>query len=139
MPIYTSSSREGVAPEGDYGFIVDYAIEKESRAGTPMIELQLLINYNGSRIRIYDYLVFTQKAFFKIDQFREATGEKLVNNQKVNIEAEDCIGRKGRCHLIIDVFEGKSRNKVNGYLPPSAVPTGPANLRESNEPDDIPF
>jgi hypothetical protein len=134
MPIYISSSREGVAPEGDYSFVVNDANEKESRAGTPMIELQLLINYNGKQLRVYDHLPFTEKAFWKIDQFRESTGEQLVNNQKVNIEAEDCVGRKGRCHLIVDSFEGKNRNKVDGYLPP-AVPTG----TELGEPEDIPF
>jgi hypothetical protein len=151
MPEYISSW-EGVAPEGDYPFTVDDAIEKESRRGSAMIELQLLIDYLGNQIRIYDHLVFTQNAFWKIDQFRLATGEKLVNGQKVNFEAEDCIGRKGRCHLIVDTFDGRTRNKVDSYLPPAVASTplkpgtnpekaaGVAvSLNELGEPDDIPF
>jgi len=139
MPIYTSSSQEGVASEGDYDFVVDYAVEKESRAGSPMIELQLLINYNGSRIRIYDHLVFTPKAFFKIDQFRVATGEGLVNNQRVNIEAEDCIGRRGVCHLIVDIYNGRSRNKVDVYLSPAGTDSKRTGKLNESEPEDIPF
>jgi hypothetical protein len=138
MPEYISgpdtSGREDVIPEDDYRFTVDDAVEKESRnTGNPMIELELLISHNGKQIRVYDHLVFTRKAFWKIDQFRVAIGEKLVEGQKVNFEAENCIGREGRCHLIIDTFEGKTRNKVDSYLPPAV------SLNESGEPDDLPF
>ena len=159
MPEYVSgrdtSGREDVAPEGDYRLRVEDAVEKESRnTGNPMIELELSISYNGKQIRVYDYLVFTPKAFWKIDHFRIATGEKLVEGQKVNFEAEDCIGREGRCHMIVDTFEGKTRNKVEDYLPPTTIssdPTKPGtgtkgteavkgiNLNEFGEPDDIPF
>jgi hypothetical protein len=155
MPQYISSggNLDGVFPEDDYNFVVDDAREKESRNGNPMIELVHIISHNGVTIRVIDYLVFKEKAFWKIDHFREATGEKLVPGQKVNLEAEDCINRKGRCHLIIDSFEGKSRNKVDDYLPPAIFsnPTNPGtdtkgaggakriSLNELGEPEDIPF
>jgi hypothetical protein len=155
MPEYTSS-RTGVIPENDYPFVVDDAVEKESRRGTPMIEVQLEIDYNGTKVRVFDHLVFTQYAFWKIDQFREATGEQLVENQKVILEAEDCIGRTGHCHLIIDTYEGKTRNKVDAYLPPPVIPSAPpkagktgdakktgtgatVSLNELGEPDDLRF
>ena len=50
MPEYTTGVQQ-VAPDGDYDFVVDDAGEKESSKGNPMIELQLLVNYNGSEIR----------------------------------------------------------------------------------------
>src|SRR6516225_7375754 len=118
MPEYTTGVPE-VAPEDDYVFVVDDASGKESSKGNPMIELQILINYNGSTIRIYDNLVFTKSVFWKIDAFRVATGDKLMEGQKVNFEAEDCIGRKGRCHVYVDSYEGRTRNKVAAYLPPA--------------------
>jgi hypothetical protein len=117
-----------------------------------MIELQLLIEYNGSRIRVFDHLVFTEKSSWKIDDFRAATGEKLVEGQRVTLEAEDCVDRKGRCHLIIDSYDGRTRNKVAAYLPPALTPVPAAarggstgapgaavKLNEFGEPDDIDF
>ena len=125
MPEYETGVQE-VLPEGDYDFVVDDAGEKESTRGNAMIELQLAIEHDGSRVRVFDHLVFTRNAFWKIDAFRICTGEKLVEGQKVNFEAEDCIDRKGRCHLCIDTYEGKTRNKVNAYLPPPSGGSKPS-------------
>ena len=161
MPEYLTGVQE-VVPENDYDFVVDDAVEKESSKGNPMIELQLDIEHNGHHIRVFDHLVFTRNAFWKIDDFRLSTGEKLVDGQKVNIEAEDCIDRKGRCHLVVETYDGRARNKVAAYLPPvltpakqgtpaqaSAAPSiraeAPAKApveisrNEFGEPDDIPF
>jgi len=113
-----------------------------------MIELQLLVKNGTTEVRVFDNLVFSEKAFWKIDEFRVATGEKLVEGQKVNFEAEDCVDRKGRCHLFVDVYEGRSRNKVEAYLPPSTPaaqagpnPAGPTGSGggSGGEPDDINF
>ena len=57
-------------PEGDYDFVVDDAGEKESTKGNPMIELQLAIEHDGSCVLVFDHLVFTRNAFWKIDAFR---------------------------------------------------------------------
>lgn len=140
MPEYESGVQGGILPEGDYHFVVDDAGEKPSSKGNPMIELQLAIEHNGSTIRVFDNLVFTQRAFWRIDDFRVSTGEKLVPGQKVNFEAEDCIDRRGRCHLFVDVYEGKSRNKVEAYLPPaSSAKPGTPGKNEFGEPNDIDF
>jgi hypothetical protein len=143
MPEYTTGAQQ-VVPEGDYNFVVDEAGEKISQKGNSMIELQLLVEHDGSTVRVFDYLVFVQKAFPKIDEFRRATGEKLKEGEKVNFEAEDCLDRKGRVHLCVDDFEGRVRNKVDCYLPPDQ-PAGTAPTRStrkrgaSKDPDDIPF
>lgn len=135
MPEYTPGAQE-ILPEGDYDFTVDDAGEKESQKGNPMIELQLLIENNGSQIRVFDQLTFTPSAFWKIDSFRIATGEKLVEGEKVNFTAEECLRRRGRLRLFVDEYLGKKKNKVESYLPPSG--TKPAG-KKSVEPDDLPF
>jgi hypothetical protein len=139
MPEYEVGVQE-IPPEGDYAFVVDDAGEKQTAKGDPKIELQLLIKYNGRDFRVFDNLVFTKNAFWKIDQFRLSTGEKLITGQKVNLEAEDCVDRRGKCHLYIDTFEGRSRNKVDAYLPPgSNGESQPQISGGGNDPDDIPF
>jgi hypothetical protein len=86
---------------------------------------------------IFDRLVFDPNSFWKIDAFRASTGEKLVEGQKVNFEAEDCIGRKGRCILKNTAFEGRTRNEVDQYLPPDPdvqPPGEPKMVPKSNQP-----
>jgi hypothetical protein len=147
MPTYTSGGGAfpDVFPDGIYWFAVEDASEKESRRGNPMIELRHRIYGDGNSIGAYDYLVFDPKCFWKIDQFRVATGEQLIKDQRVTLEAEDCVGRKGRCHLIVETYEGKTRNKIEEYLPPEipSTLTNPekpdVNLNELGEPDDLPF
>lgn len=167
MPEYTQGAQQ-VLPEGDYPFVVDDAGEKESKAGNPMIELQLLVYPDPTKpgVRVFDQLVFVESAYWKIDSFRTCTGEKLVEGQKVSFEADDCIDRQGRVHLIVDSYDGRTRNKVGEYLapvvpktaPPAADPnqttgvvgaapaaptqTAPVSAAVSGpgaEPDDIPF
>ena len=102
MPTYTTGHDETL-PDGIYDFEVIDATETTSKAGgNPMIELALMVHgpNGGSGIRVFDRLVFTPKAFWKIGSFRIATGEKLVERQTVSIEASDCIDRTGKCSLI---------------------------------------
>jgi hypothetical protein len=143
MPQYTSGGGHDVLPEGDYDFVVDDAGEKESAKHNPMIELQLVVTHNGTSVRVFDNLVFTKAAFWKIDQFRSCTGDTLVEGAEVNFEAEDCIDRKGRCHLIVDTYEGRSRNKVDAYLPPAIASKEPQQAisggGSGGDPDDISF
>ena len=154
MPEYTQNTSTGVLPDGSpWDFKVEDATEKESQAGNEMIELQIRILVPGSDKGplVYDNLVFTEKAYWKIDAFRECTGEKLVPGQRVVFNADDCIDRRGRVALKIEVYEGRSRNKVDYYILPSELASaagstgssagqpaaGPKN--ELGEPLNIPF
>jgi hypothetical protein len=127
MPEYTQGAVQ-VLPEGDYKFVVDDAGEKESKQGNAMIELQLLVYPDPTKpgIRVFDQLVFVESAYWKIDAFRVCTGEKLSEGQKVSFEADDCIDRQGWVHLIVDSYDGRTRNKVGEYLAPTVANTAPA-------------
>jgi hypothetical protein len=110
-------------PEGIYDFTVADANEKISQSsGNDMIELQLLIKgSDGEEVRIFDNLVFTERAFWKIDAFRLCTGDKLVKGQSVDFAAEDCIDRAGKAYVVVEKYEGRERNKVKEYLDPDAI------------------
>jgi hypothetical protein len=113
--------------------VVEDAHEKESAAGNEMIELQIrIITGSGKGPLIYDNLVFVEKAYWKIDQFREATGEKLVPGQQVVFNADDCIDRRGRLVVLIDVYEGRSRNKVDHYVLPTESSPSPNSSRATS-------
>ena len=123
MPTYQVGHDETL-PEGIYDFSVVDAIEKESKTGNSTIELQLLIESPDRKngVRVFDYLTFVPNSFWKIDAFRIATGEQLVQGQTVDFESEDCIGRTGRVSLTVEKYEGRSRNKVEEYLDPAENP-----------------
>jgi hypothetical protein len=159
MPEYTEGLAGLIFPDGTYDFVCVDAVERESAQNNAMIELQLDV-FNAdltNKVRVVDRLVFTPNAFWKIDSFRMATGEKINTGTKVCFEAEDCIDRRGRLHLKITNFNGKSRNEVDSYVEPDEQTQAPAaasskqttvsaptprtatSKRAALTPDDIPF
>ena len=135
MPSYTSSeptSRPDYVESGDYTVEVINAEESISKSRNEMIELKLKVEPSGAIL--YDNLVFTPNAFWKIDAFRAATGETVTPNEDVEINADDLIGRTGRARLIVEEYNGRKRNKVAAWLAPGA----PARAKGGDD-DNNPF
>lgn len=131
MPKYISGEENNRAKfhkEGNYLLAVIGAEEKTSNSGNEMIELKLEVIgpdiEEGEGAIIYDYLVFSKNAAWKIDQFRAACGEKIVKGKEVEIEAEDLEGKSVEAHLVVEEFKGKKQNKVGDYIDPSTDEDG---------------
>lgn len=140
MPSYKSSeptSRPDFVTPGDYTVEVLGAEASVSKQNNDLIELKLRVEPSGAIL--YDNLVFTPNAFWKIDAFRAATGEKVVPNEEVDIECDDLIGRKGRVRLIVEEYQGRKRNKVAAWLVPQAKLAAAANNVKGGDDDSIPF
>jgi hypothetical protein len=164
VPTYTQKQEPTILPDGFYWFRIKNAKENTSTKGNNKIELEIEIQ--GSPTIVYENLTFSEKSFWRIDEFRTATGEKLASSGEVTFNAEDCIARTGCCELFTDEFDGRRRNKVTRFMHPDAVPADIVKMRESrfappspsaaaaspirvpakpatpgtdNEPDDIPF
>jgi hypothetical protein len=121
MPTYEQNASTEIFPDGVYNFRVVDAVEKESeKTHNPYLELQIdfLNDDFTTKVRVIERLVFTPKAYGRIDDFRRATGEKVVGGGKVSFEAEDCIDRRGRAQLKTTSYNGKSRNEIDFYLMP---------------------
>jgi hypothetical protein len=103
MPAYTAAepTQGGGAsnhvPPGIYDVLIKGAKEKISNGGNDMIELSVRILPDGPDVR--DFLVFTQKAFWKIDQVRAAIGDAVIPGEKVLITAERFIGKQAKCNI----------------------------------------
>ena len=142
MPTYTSSeptSRPDYIEPGDYTVEVLNAEESVSKQQNDMIELKLRVEPSGAIL--FDSLVFTPNAFWKIDAFRAATGETVVADEEVEIECDDLVGRRGRVRLTVEEYKGRKRNKVAAWLLPEAKPTKakPTAAKGGNDDDEIPF
>lgn len=142
MPSYRASTpteRPDFVDPGDYQVEVVDAVETVSKGGHEMIELKLRTSAGNY---LYDFLVFTENAYWKIDAFRAATGER-VTPEETEITGDDLIGRSGTARLTVEEFNGKRRNKVAAWLTPrlgEKPAANPASKSQTSASDDnIPF
>lgn len=119
MPTFkTDEPKQGgarvILKPGEYGFTVVDATEKVAKStGNPMIELKLRVNDEAV---VYDNLVFTPKAFWKIDQFLKSVKAHPGPGHESNIEADDCLGLEGTCNIKTEKDQGgNDRNVVDAY------------------------
>lgn len=118
---------ERLLPKGEYDFDIIKAENKTSKtSGAPMIVLTVGV-YPGDSDRqqwVTDNLVFVEKAMFKVSQFAKAVGLEAAYRAG-NIDAQDCVGRAGRCKVDIEP-EGEypAKNKITSYVIPKATPEG---------------
>jgi len=119
MPSYKAAeptARPDFVEPGDYTVEVLNAEESVSKQGNELIELKLKVEPSGAIL--YDNLVFTANAFWKIDAFRASTGETVTPDEDVEIIADDLIGRTGRARLVVEEYNGRKRNKIAAWLMP---------------------
>ena len=121
-----------ILPVGVYSFEVKNATPKTSKAGNPMITLQLTVNGNGKTATVFDYLVGTQKTFFKVKNFCESVGIASVLVADGVLDAADIVGRKGACKLQIEPAQ-------DGYPEKNVVDFYEVKQFDPNDDDDLPF
>lgn len=139
-----------VIKEGRYFFKVANANEQISKtSGNEMLKLVLAIKINDyNSIEVFDYLVNTPKALFKIEQFCKSVGLDFNNG---NLVIDDVLGTSGEAIFMYepDISTGRKYLKVQKYVSQSEVkpavddvPTGQSNDEVLNTPvsaDDLPF
>ncbi len=154
-PISSEKANEQSAsdpwPAGDYDFSIAEASEEVSAAsGNEMIKLTLhVLNRDGNRRTVFDYLVNIDSGQWKIRHFAETVG--LVKQYETGeMEPRDMVGRAGRCKLRIKPAQGNysAQNAVGDYLPASTPYAAPVSRPASRQKaaagggdidDDIPF
>ena len=143
---YTSQNADNLprfVPNGDYLVTVIEASETMSKAGDEMIKLKLEVEGHG--VHLYDYLVATEASFWKIDTFRKAIGDRVVEGEEVELSAAALEGRQGHARLRIEEYQGKKSNKVELWITdrvstatPKTTPPAPAQAQPEVD-DDVPF
>ena len=122
MPItYTAQKPEHTeyhVEPGDYRLRVIEAAEDTSKGGNDMIKLKLrVILPDGSDgPTLFDYLVFTETCFWKIDHFLKSCGRHPGEGAAVSIDAGELTGWECEASLKVETFEGHKSNKVAAYL-----------------------
>ena len=147
MPTYTQ--QEPKAPQitaGKFKVEIEGAELKFSdRSKNEYIRLKCRIKNadgtNGSTI--YDNMVFTPKAAWKIDQVRESLGFAIVPNEAASVEPEHLLGRTGT--VIVEFNEDSGYHEVSRWVSPKELAEAktpaakPAPKTSPAEADEIPF
>lgn len=125
MPHFNKENYQEFTPiaEGDYPFTVTDAQTAFSQKGNEMINLTLSVEAGERTVKIFDRLVFTDKALGFIKAFCEATG--LTENWESGmLDPEDCVGVEGMVHLEMGEKrdDGKQYMEVGFYIPKNAKP-----------------
>lgn len=101
-------------PKGTYNFQVIAADEKISKAGAPMLRLnlQILNDHLEPTIKVYDYLLDSMPHKLK----HAAYGMGLGNHYEAgNLDPEDFIGKTGQVVLVVQ------QDKTGNYPDKNAV------------------
>ena len=112
-----------IVPAGKYDVVCVNAEAKRSKdSGNQMIELTWKVMFQDGTEgpKIYDYLVFTPNAFWKIDNCLAACGAHPGEGKDVNLSPEHFIGQKCRIDVIVGkTNKGNERNEIKDYVLPS--------------------
>lgn len=104
-------ARERLRPDGEYPFTVYSAIEKVSKAGNPMIVVELdVFDPMGNQFSVTDYLM--ESMAFKLRHFCYGIGLSAEYDNGT-LEAAAIVGRSGSLKL--------SFQEANGNFPPKNV------------------
>ena len=102
---------------GEYLLTILEAVETISKStGDEMIKLRLEVEGHGATL--YEYLVSNGSSAWKIDSFRRALGERVVEGEEVEIDTRNLVGRQARAKLRVETYQGKDSNKVDYWLSP---------------------
>jgi hypothetical protein len=105
-------------PPGEYDFEVAKATAQVSKAsGSDMIKLELNVFKGDRQYKVWDYLVQTDKALYKIHQFCASVG-LLKKYESGELTALDCEGKTGAVKIGIQPAKGdyEAKNVVKGYI-----------------------
>lgn len=134
-------SEAGNWPRGTYDFEVSEAVEKTSKTGNEMVELVVKVYDNEGKYRkIYDYLVSTDGAAYKVRHFAGATG--LMKDYEAGLlNARDMIGKTGRCEVVIKKAQDgyPAKNSISDYIAPEDGAVAPSSKTAELIDDEIPF
>ena len=111
-------------------------------SGNPMLKVRL--DLQGADGSVFDNLVISEKAMFKLVTFFESIGLKKKGEPiSVGIGelADRAVNCEGRCKIKHEEYNGKINAKVDKYLVPTAKKAAKAPKAVEEEPsfDDVPF
>ena len=119
LPAEAAGNKEfSIPPVGEYNFmVVDVDKTFAKTSGNPMLKVRL--DLQGADGCVFDNLVISEKAMFKLISFFESVGVKEKGkDMKLSIgdAALEAMNREGRCKIKHEEYNGEVRAKVDKYI-----------------------
>ena len=140
LPAEVEQKEFSVPPIGEYNFMV-VSVEKTfaKSSGAPMLKVRL--DLQGADGSVFDNLVISEKAMFKVVSFFESVGVKEKGKElelSIGDAASKAEGLEGRCKIKHETYNGEVRAKVDKYIVLDSK--APAKLsKDDEEALDMPF
>ena len=118
LPATAEQKEFSLPPVGEYNFIVA-SLEKtfSKSSGNPMMKVRL--DLQGADGCVFDNLVLSESAMFKVVTFFESIGLKKKGEaltKSIGDLADEAKGLEGRCKIIHEPYNGKMQAKVKEYI-----------------------
>jgi hypothetical protein len=137
-------------PISEYECVITDIKESVAQSGNEMLTLTLTVRDDvdqpGHKRKFFDYLVFTEKAMFKVHQVLKAVGTEQGQQFDTNMDiARHLIHKPIRVKNKHETYEGEKRDKIAFYKPSQAsgdfeVPEGdPFSSSTTISDEDLPF
>lgn len=127
-------------PPGEYAFrVTSLEYQRSNASNAPMAKVTLEVDYEGELVNVYDYLVLTKKAEWKLCSFFRSIGMKKHGEPFV-MNWSRVVGAMGRAKMYVEKYTKKDgtdgeSNKVKHYIDsPGAVPAAPPSAPASAQP-----
>ena len=119
LPAEAAGNKEfSIPPVGEYNFmVVDVDKTFAKTSGNPMLKVRL--DLQGADGCVFDDLVISEKAMFKLISFFESVGVKEKGkDMKLSIgdAAIAALNCEGRCKIKHEEYNGEVRAKVDKYI-----------------------
>jgi hypothetical protein len=107
----------------------------ESSSGNEMFTVKLAVTRGRLKATVYDHLVTTPNALWKLRSLLEAAGVEIPKGD-MDINEDDLVDLEFDVEIVNEEYEGKDRPKVNSYLAPGAVETDDTEDEEDEDTED---
>lgn len=138
-----------ILPPGEYAFkVTGFEKQHSNNSQAPMAKVTLEVEHDGELVNVFDYLVLTKKAEWKLCSFFRCLGLKKHGEPFV-MQWNRVVGATGRAKLHVEKYTKKDgtageSNKVKQYLDapagrasaPSAAPPTSKPVAYANHPDE---
>ena len=119
LPAEAAGNKEfSIPPVGEYNFmVVDVDKTFAKTSGNPMLKVRL--DLQGADGCVFDNLVISEKAMFKLISFFESVGVKEKGKPMtigVGDAALEAMNKEGRCKIKHETYNGEVRAKVDKYI-----------------------
>lgn len=112
-------SQSGIWQPLNPGFYAAEVIESKEVAKegkTPYLKITLAVQNGNSINNVYDNIILSQRAVWKIEQFLHASGQDIKRGDNIVIDANIVMHKKMGVQIVNEYVDGRRYTRVRRYI-----------------------